>query len=70
MTHEEAHEVIWASCDTMSRELMKLNPAIPSVPDEDTRKVLFETVYRLTQDVETIKKRLLKLRNRDDSSLL
>lgn len=70
MTPQEAHEVIWASCDVMSRELMKLNPAVPSVPDEETRKVLFETVYRLTQDVETIKKRLLKLRNRDDSNLL
>lgn len=70
MSPQEAHDVIWASCDVMSRELMKLNPAIPSLPDEETRKVLFETVYRLTQDVETIKKRLLKLRNRDDSSLL
>ncbi len=70
MEPEQAIQQIRDACDAMSRELMKINPAIRHLEHEDTRNRMFETVYRMTADVETMKKAMLKLRNADDSTEL
>lgn len=67
METEQAIQQIKDACDAMSRSLMKVNPAIGHLGDQDTRDRMFETVYRMTADVETMKKAMLKLRKRDDS---
>ena len=68
METEQAIQQIRDACDAMSRELMKINPAIGHLGHKETQDKMFETVYRLTTDVETMKKAMLKLRKKDDSS--
>ncbi len=70
METEQAIQQIKDACDAMSRNLMQINPAIGHLSDQDTQDRMFETVYRMTADVETMKKAMLKLRKRDDSSEL
>lgn len=70
METDQAIQQIKDACDAMSRELMKINPAIGHLGDKDTQDRMFETVYRMTTDVETMKKAMLKLRKRDDSAEL
>lgn len=68
MEQIQALQQIHDACDAMSRELMKINPAIGHLNHKETQDKMYETVYRLTTDVETVKKAMLKLRNADDSS--
>ncbi len=67
METQQAIQQIRDACDAMSRELMKINPAIGSLGAPETQEKMYETVYRLTTDVETVKKAMLKLRKADDS---
>jgi thymidylate synthase ThyX len=70
MDRKAAIEQIRTVCDTIARELMKVHPAVPAIQHEETQKVIYETVYELTKNVETIKKKLIRLQGTDDSKLL
>jgi hypothetical protein len=70
MDRKAAIEQIRTVCDTIARELMKVHPAVPAIQHEETQKVIYETVYELTKNVETIKKKLIRLQGADDSKLL
>jgi thymidylate synthase ThyX len=70
MDRKAAIEQIRTVCDTIARELMKVHPAVPAIQHEETQKVIYETVYELTKNVETIKKKLIRLQGSDDSKLL
>jgi thymidylate synthase ThyX len=70
MDRQEATEQIRSVCNNIARELMKIHPAVPALKDEETQKVLYETVYELTKHVEVIKKKLNRLAATDDSKLL
>jgi len=52
-------------CNAVSRELMRLHPAVPPLADKEAQ----EEIYK-TKSVETIKKRLARLETKDDSALL
>ena len=70
MDRQTATDQIRAVCDNIARELMKVHPAVPALKHEETQKVLYETLYELTKNVETIKKKLNRLHATDDSKLL
>jgi GTP1/Obg family GTP-binding protein len=70
MDRAAAIEQIQTVCNNISRELMRIHPAVPPLNDKPTQDKLYETLYRITTDVETIKKALLKLRGKDDSAIL
>jgi len=70
MDRAAAIEQIQSVCNNIARELMRIHPAVPALAHKETQDKLYETVYRLTTDVETIKKALLKLRGMDDSKEL
>jgi len=57
-------------CNNLSRELMRLHPAVPSLADKEAQAEIYKTIFELTKNVETIKKRLAKLEAKDDSALL
>ncbi len=68
MTRPEASDKIKASCKTIALEMMDLNPAIAHLDDEETKEALFEASYALTKQLEIIKKRVIQLERRDDST--
>ncbi|MBG90096.1 MAG: hypothetical protein CMO80_24805 [Verrucomicrobiales bacterium] len=69
MTTEEAIEDIKNTCDEMSKSTLKLNPAIRSLENEDLKNELIQSVYKLTTDLETIKK-ILRKKGGEDKQLL
>ncbi len=60
MTPEEAAEAIKNTCNEISKETLKLNPAIRSLGNEDLQNELLQAVFKLTTDLEVIKKALRK----------
>jgi hypothetical protein len=67
MDRQAAINAIKEACAALSRDLMKLNPPIGSLGDKPTQDELFETIYRITKDVEIIKKRVIKLEKSEDT---
>ena len=47
-----------------------LHPLVPKLNDPPTQTELFRALFELTKQLEVIKKHLLKLEKRDESSLL
>jgi uncharacterized membrane protein YjjB (DUF3815 family) len=47
-----------------------IHPLVPGLADPPTQAELLKALYELTKSVEVVKKQLLKLEKRDDSSLL
>jgi hypothetical protein len=43
-------------CHALSAEMMKIQPPIRAVEDKATRDELFAAVFRLTQELEAVKK--------------
>lgn len=58
------------ACNTISSELMKIHPAVPSLQDKAAQDDIYKALFELTKQVETIKKRLLQLQARDDATVL
>lgn len=57
-------------CNQLSTGVTSLHPMVPALEDKPTQDELFKTLFNLTREVEAVKKLLLKLERRDDSSLL
>jgi len=68
MERDAAIEQIEESCKTVSLQLMRLTPAARALGDEEIQADVLKHSYTITIELEAIKKKILKLRNRDDSS--
>ena len=54
----------------MGALITSMHPVIPKLNDTPTQSELLRAAFELTKQVEVMKKHLLKLEKRDDSSLL
>ncbi len=70
MDKAAAIEQIRDVCNAVSRELMRLHPAVPPLADKEAQDEIYKTVYELTKNLEIVKKRLARLEKKDDSALL
>jgi hypothetical protein len=50
--------------------ITSVHPLVPKLNDSPTQNELLRALFELTKQVEVIKKHLLKLEKRDESSLL
>ena len=57
-------------CNNVSRELMRIHPAVPALEEKEAQDEIFKTLFELTKQVEIIKKRLARLEAKDESALL
>jgi thymidylate synthase ThyX len=57
-------------CNNVSRDLMRVHPAVPALAEKEAQDEIFKTLFELTKQVEIIKKRLAKLEAKDESTLL
>jgi hypothetical protein len=67
MDRDAAIAHIRKACNSISIELMKINPAVSALDDKEAQDEIYRTVFELTKEVETIKKRLAKLERSDES---
>lgn len=61
---------IQSSCQTISLEMMKIHPAARALGDEAVQAVILKAAHQLTVELEVIKKQIIRLQQRDDSSEL
>jgi hypothetical protein len=66
MERPVAIDHIKEACKSLALDLMKIHPAVPPLADEATQKEIYEAIYRITKDVELIKKKVIKLQNSED----
>jgi hypothetical protein len=67
---QKGQGVIRDACRNIGLELMKIHPAVPLLGDKETQDGLYQTLFELTREVETIKKALIRLEKRDASTEL
>ena len=70
MTQDEAIQKIEDACKVISLEMMKVTPTARHLGDEEIAGDVMKASYQLTIELEVINKKLIKLKGRDDSSLL
>ena len=70
MESNEAIDQIKDACADMARGMMKITPAVPALGDKQVEAKVFETLYELTKNIETIKKQVGKIGKDDDTTLL
>jgi len=70
MTREDAIHQIQEACKTIALQMMKIHPAVPALEDNDTQGAVLASAHKLTVELETIKKQLIRLQKRDDSAEL
>lgn len=70
MDRPTAIEQIRSACNQLSGTITAIHPLIPALADQPTQDELFKTLYELTKQVEVVKKQLLKLQRKDDSTVL
>ena len=68
MDRNEAAGQIEEACKQIALQLMKIHPAIGKLGDADTQAACLKAAHQLTVELETIKKQIIRLRKRDDST--
>jgi len=70
MQRKAVIEKIRQQVNQIATNVTAIHPLIPGLADSPTQGELLKALYELTKNVEVVKKHLLKLEKRDDSSLL
>jgi len=70
MDRDEAVDKIEAACKVIALEMMKVTPAARNLGDEEVTANIVKASYQLKVELEVIKKKLIQLKGRDDSSEL
>ncbi len=70
MERNAAIEKIREQANQIATNVTAIHPLVPGLADPPTQAELLKALYELTKNVEVVKKQLLKLEKRDDSSLM
>ena len=70
MDEKAAIEKIEESCKVIALEMMKVTPAAKQLGNDEIAGEVMKAAYELTIQLEIIKKKLIQLKGRDDSSEL
>jgi len=70
MEREEAIEKIEEACKQIALQMMKIHPTVRHLGDEETQADVLKAAHELTVELEIIKKKLIRLKGRDDSTEL
>jgi len=70
MDKSEAIRDLRAKCDELSRQITAMHPVVPKLQDAPTQNEIIRALFELTKNVEVVKKQLLRLEKRDDSTVL
>jgi len=69
MDRSAASQQIREHCNTVSVAVMKLHPLLNALGDEPTKAEIVKALYEVTKNIEVVKKQVMRLEKRDDSSL-
>jgi hypothetical protein len=66
----EPSEQILEACKQIALQLMKIHPAIGKLNAPETQATCLKAAHQLTVELETIKKQIIRLKKRDESTEL
>lgn len=70
MERQQAIQDIRERVNQIASSVTGIHPHVTKLADAPTQAELFKALFELTKQVEVIKKHLLKLERRDDSTVL
>ena len=70
MDRPAAIKQIRAACQQIATGVTSIHPLLPALADEPTKAEIVKALFELTKNVEIVKKQVMRLEKRDDSSLL
>jgi hypothetical protein len=70
MDRAAAIKQIQEACKSIALQFMKIHPALPHLQSEEVQSESLKSLHEMTVQLESIKKRLIRLEKQDDSSLL
>jgi hypothetical protein len=70
MDRATASQQIREHCNVVSTAIMKVHPLLNALGDDATKGEIVKALFEITRNVEVVKKQVMKLEKRDDSSLL
>jgi len=70
MDHTSAVQRIRTTCNEVSAAITSIHPLVPKLADAPAQAEILKALFELTKQVEVVKKHLLKLEKRDDSTVL
>jgi hypothetical protein len=70
MERPEASQQIRDHCNTVSTAVMKIHPLLNALGDDATKGEVVKALFEITKNVEVIKKQIMRLERRYDSTLL
>ncbi len=60
---------IRAACQQIASGVTSIHPLLPALEDEPTKAEIVKALFELTKNVEVVKKQVMRLEKRDDSTL-
>jgi hypothetical protein len=57
------------TCTQIASGITSIHPLLPALADEPTKVEIVKALFELTKNVEVIKKQVMRLEKRDDSTL-
>ena len=68
MNQEEAIGKIQEACKQIALQFMKIHPVVPHLGNDETQAICLISLHQMTIDLEVVKKHLIILQKRDDST--
>jgi hypothetical protein len=69
MERPDATAEIRNACTQIASAITSIHPLVQHLQDAPTQGEIFKALFELTKHVETVKKQLMRLEKRDDSTL-
>jgi hypothetical protein len=66
----EAVRDLRTKSEEIGRVVTSMHPLVPKVGDSSAQGEIYKALFELTKQVEVVKKHLLKVEKRDDSTVL
>lgn len=70
MDRSTAIQQIRDACNQLAAGVTRIHPLLPGLGDEPTKGEIIKALFELTKQVEVVKKQVMRLEKRDDSTLL
>ena len=70
MDRATASQQIREHCNVVSTAVMKVHPLLNALGDDATKGEIVKALFEITRNVEVVKKQVMRLEKRDDTSLL
>lgn len=70
MDRATASKELREHCNTVSVAVMKMHPLLNALGDDATKGEIVKALFEITKNTEVVKKQVMRLEKRDDSSLL